>query len=283
MAVIYAPVYKDTYYTTTASSLNYTIYKGSQLIFSGRAVKMPSQDEIRININKVCQDYLWQNLEFPLGSTQTHSNASATFYLKNAAGSSTIQDYKFIDCYDYDFTWTGTTGTTLSNPICDVYATGVKIPTTRVNSSRNIETSFSNPVHTAGCCQYNLIYCNARGGWDAFVIQGASKKKDAITQYTMDKAFNNQTREYEAFRYISEIKTSYELNTHYLTDEQSSNLAKNLIGSNLVYLQDLVEGWIRPVLITDTTANYQTYQTNGKKMCQYKINVVESQSKIRRG
>lgn len=281
MATIYRPVYADTYYTTTASTLAYQIFRGDDLIFSGRAVRMPSQDSIRINVNKVAQDYLWQNLEFPLGSTQTHTNAAATFYLKNTAGT-TLQDYRFIDCYDYDFTWTGTTGTTLSNPICDVYADGVKVPTTRVNSSRNVTTAFDNPIQTT-CAQYALYYVNARGGWDAFVIQGTAKKKDAITQYTMDKAFDNRTRDFETFRYISEVKTSYELNTHYLSDEQASNLAKNLIGSNLVYLQDLVSGDVKPVLITDTTANYQTYQTNGKKMCQYSINVVESQSKIRRG
>lgn len=282
MALIYRPVYEDTYYTTTASTLEYQIFRGSDLIFSGRAVRMPSQDSIRINVNKVCQDYLWQNIEFPLSSTQTHTNAAATFYLKNAAGT-TLQDYRFIDCYDYDFEWTGTTGTTLSDPICDVYAEGVKVPTTKVSgSTREIKTTFATPVNTT-CAQYALIYVNARGGWDTFVIQGTAKKKDAITQYTMDKAFDNQTREFEAFRYISEIKTSYELNTHYLTDEQSQKLAKHLIGSNLVYLQDLDSGDIKPVLITDTTANYQTYQTNGKKMAQYKINVVESQSKIRRG
>lgn len=282
MAVIYAPVYKDTYYTTTAASLDYKIYRGSELIFTGRAVKMPNQDNIRINVNKVCQDYLWQNLEFPLGTTQEHTNAAATFYIKNAADT-TLQDYRFIDCYDYDFTWTGTTGTTLSQPICDTYAEGVKVPTTKISgSTRVIKTTFANPVHTT-CCRYALIYTNTRGGWDVFCIQGAAKKKDAITQYSMDKAFDNNTKEYENFRYISEIKTSYELNTHYLSDEQSENLAKNLIGSNLVYLQDLTEGTIKPVVITDTTASYQTYQTNGKKMCQYKINVVESQSKIRRG
>ena len=104
MALIYRPVYEDTYYTTTASTLEYQIFRGADLVFSGRAVRMPSQDSIRINVNKVCQDYLWQNIEFPLSTTQTHTNAAATFYLKNAAGT-TLQDYRFIDCYDYDFHW----------------------------------------------------------------------------------------------------------------------------------------------------------------------------------
>ena len=72
------------------------------------------------------------------------------------------------------------------------------------------------------------------------------------------------------------------MNTHYLSDEEAANLSKNLVGSNMVYLHNLMDGTIRPVIITDTQVTYQTYQTNGKKMAQYKINIVESQSKIRR-
>lgn len=283
MATIYRPVYKDTFYTTTAASLNYKIVFNNETIFTGRAVRMPNQDSISINVNKICQDYLHQSLNTILtgGTTETNTYAAGTFYLKDS-NNNTLQDYKFIHCYDYDFTWTGTTGITLSNPISDTYAPGMKVLTTRINSSRNVSTTASTPIKTTGCVSYALYYVNARGGWDAFAIRGSAKKKDAITAYKMDKAFDNNTREYEEMRYISEIKTSYELNTHYLTDEESLNLAKNLIGSNMVYLHNLVDGTIKPVVITDTTATYQTYQTNGRKLCQYKINVAESQSKIRR-
>ena len=81
---------------------------------------------------------------------------------------------------------------------------------------------------------------------------------------------------------LTEIQTVYELNTHYLTDEQSENLAKNLLGSNLVYLHDFTDGVVRPVVIQDKAVTYQTYQTNGKKLAQYKITVAESQIKHRR-
>lgn len=279
--MIYAPVYRDTYYTTTASTLDYRIEYEGQVVFAGRAVAMPSQNQIRININKVAQEYLGQSISFPMSSSQTHDEAAGTFVLKDSNGN-TLESYRFIHCYDYDFSWAGQTGVTLSNPICDTYVSGCKVPTTKVSSTTGVVTTFSNPIHTAGCVKYVLYYVNARGGWDAFAIQGTAKKKDSITQYTMDKAFNNTTREFENMRYISEIKTSYELNTHYLSDEESENLAKNLIGSNMVYLQSMLDGKVKPVVITDTTATYQTYQTNGKKLCQYKINVVESQSKIRR-
>ena len=127
-----------------------------------------------------------------------------------------------------------------------------------------------------------LYYLNSYGGWDAFVIEGTALKKDAFTTYKTDQSYNNTTLQFETNKYVQEIKTSYELNTGLLSDEQSANLAKNLLGSVKVYLQNIEEGWIKPVIITDSNATYQTYQTNGRKMCQYKINVQESQSKIRR-
>ena len=54
--MVYAPIWKDTYYTTTANSLIYTINTDGVTIFSGKAYKMPGQSSLKININKVAQD-----------------------------------------------------------------------------------------------------------------------------------------------------------------------------------------------------------------------------------
>lgn len=132
------------------------------------------------------------------------------------------------------------------------------------------------------CINYALYYLNARGGWDSFAIQGSGLKKENITTYTTDRAYNNNTMEFEQMRNVTEIQTTYELNTHYLTDEQSKKLVKHLLGSNMVYLHDFTEGRIKPVVIQDKALTYQTYQTNGKKLAQYKITVAESQIKHRR-
>ena len=281
--MVYAPVYKDTYYTSTQASLEYSIEYNGDTIFAGKAYKMPGQSSMKININKVCQNYLHQDIStlFTGATSERNYYAIGDFTLKNSTGG-TIETYKFLYCYDYSFDWTGRTGTTLSQPICDTYLPGMMVLTTTVNSSRNVYTNRTSPTKTVGCGKYGLYYVNARGGWDAFAIQGTGVKTDDITQYTTDKSFDNTTREFEANRYMSEIKTKYTLNTHYLTDEQSENIAKNLFSSNLVYLHNLEDGTIKPVIITDTSVSYQTYQTNGKKMAQYKINVTESQSKLRR-
>ena len=281
--MVYASVWKDTYYTTTASTFNYTITdENNNTIFAGRAQKMPGQENIRININKVCQDYLWQELDAILGggNLESQNGAIRQFHLKNQTGG-TEETYSFLLCYDYDFNWTGQTGVTLSQPIDERLISGMTALTTRIIAGRVVTTTASAPTKTT-CGDYGLYYLNRRGGWDAFAIQGTGVKSEAITQYLTDKAFDNNTREFEANRYLAEIKTSYVLNTHYLSDEQAENLAKNLLSSNFVYLHCLKTGEIKPVIITDTSVTYQTYQTNGKKMAQYKIAVTESQSKLRR-
>lgn len=132
------------------------------------------------------------------------------------------------------------------------------------------------------CINYALYYLNARGGWDSFAIQGTGLKKENITTYTTDRAYKNTTMEFEQMRNVTEVQTIYELNTHYLTDEQSKKLVKHLLGSNMVYLHDFTDGTIKPVIIQDKNLVYQTYQTNGLKLAQYKITVAESQIKHRR-
>lgn len=275
--MIQSPIWRDTYYTSNASSLVYEITYQSTTIFSGKAYAMPNS-QLKININKVCADYLFQNIEFNAG-TQINGNASGTFYLKS--NGITLETYVFLYCWDYSFNWTGGSAT-LSQPICDVYGNGMIVPTTTVSSSSVVSTLISSPAQTDGCIHYGLYYVNRRGGWDAFAIQGNTKVSDKITQYTTDSSFDNTTMEFEANRYLAEIKTNYEFHTHFLSDEQSENLARNLLSTNKLYIHNLYDGTIEPALITDTSVNYQTYQTNGKKLAAYTINAVLSQSRLRR-
>ncbi len=277
-----APIYKDTYYTVSYSPLEYVITLDGETIASGKAYKYPDAETLWVNINKICNNYLSSDIDLILtGATaQTHYDACKVFNLENRSGN-TLEEYTFLYCYDYGYSWSGQAAT-LSLPIEDSYAVGTKILTTTVTTGGVVTTTTSNPSKTLGCARYNLIYLNARGGWDVFTIQGNARKTDNITQYTTDRAFDNNTHQFEENRYISEIRTSYELNTHYLTDEQAEILAKHLLGSNKVYLQDTVEGKVFPVIIKDNSAVYQTYEGNGRRMAQYKISVSESQQKIRK-
>lgn len=293
MATITAPIWKDTYYTTTADTVNYSIRLNGETIFTGKGVKYPDADDMQLNINKICRNYLECDIAallttMPSSNTnQDHPNAQRTFNFYT--GSTKVNDYVFYQDYSYtnDKPATGSS-IVVSNPINGHYVSGMlKVRTYRGTSSYYTTGSASSSTGLGyttrvKCVPYVLYYLNSYGGWDAFAIEGTGIKKDAYTTYKTDQSYNNTTLQFETNKYAQEIKTAYELNTGLLSDEQSANLAKNLLGSIKVYLQNIDEGWIKPVIITDNNITYQTYQTNGRKLCQYKINVQESQTKIRK-
>lgn len=296
--MVYAPIWKDTYYTANTQTLSYQIVLDDNVIYSGKAVKRPDADNISININKVCRNYLETDIRELLENNWSNPQMNNTeafriFTLKNSVGT-TLETYGFLLCYDYDFNWDilQTRTIPLSVSINGHYVDGQLRAITKTyrlnngdvqvytyNGSINLDRDY---YHTLVKCGDVLYYLNARGGWDAFVFEGNTIRTDKITTYNTDQVFNNTTLDFENNRYISEIKEAYALNTCYLTDEQSAIFAKHLVGSNKCYLHKMDEGWIKPVVITDTSVTHQTYATNGRKLSQYRVNVELSQTKLRK-
>lgn len=284
--MVYAPIWRDTFYSTTAASLTYKIYLDGTLIFSGRAYRMPNGDTIEININKVCQNYLEQDIDELLttsSSSQRNNNAIGDFVLKNGAGT-TLETYRFIFDWDYEHSWNGAAAT-LSQPINGEYIDGqMKLKTTvgtGNTSTQNAVTTYrSTGDYTKKICgDYVLYFVNQRGGWDCFAFH-KGEKTDNIIQHNYSKTFNNTTYDFENKRYISEIETLYKLSTGVLTDEQSRLFAKHLVGSNKCYLHNVTEGWIRPVVITDSSVTYKESDNTDDVIC-YQVTVKESQTKQR--
>ena len=282
MADVTAPVWKDTYYTTTGSTLQYSISQGSGTVFSGKAYRMPSQDNIIININKVCKDYLFQDIDEILAgsSSQTNANACKDFTLKNGSGTS-LRTYRFLFDYDYDHSWTGQSAT-LSESINGHYASGQLKLSTSVNTGGTVTTTSTNSsLYTKQvCADYVLHFVGARGGWMSFAFEGRCVKSDGIKQYTYDKAFNNTTKEFEKTNYLNEITTTYKCNTGILSEDEAKRFAKNVGSTTKAYLQILSEGKIIPVLITDTSIQYK--QDGMSDIITYEVNIKESQSKIKK-
>lgn len=136
--------------------------------------------------------------------------------------------------------------------------------------------------YTFGSKDYCLYYVNAYGGWDSLLIDGNVKQTDKITasENYVKKARTN-TLEFGKTKYLNTIVPSWTLHTGYLTDEQASKMF-HLIESTEVYLHNLNDDTITPVLITDTSCEYKTYSNNGKKLPSYTINVEASQEKYRK-
>ena len=279
-----APIWQDIYYTsTTYTMLEYVINRTDQtVIYAGRAYQRPGGAGISINISKICQDYLkdtFDGVDFRslTGTTYIHPEAYVEFELRTRNEGTLLATYGFVYDWSYE-TWNGS-ARTVSNPINDHNVTGMYTFTTSCSSAGTVSTAIGK-VATGNCCgDIALYYKNRKGGWDSFLIEGTVTKKDEYTKYTYNRSFNNNTLQFENGTYHSQIITNYILNTGWLSDQESDNLAFNLLSSNEVYLHNLLTDKVYPVVIRDNSATYKTYKNNSRKLVNYQINVEESQRK----
>lgn len=282
--MITAPIYQDTIYTYSGKSLDYSITLNGETIFQGRAYAAPGEDDIKLNINRICENYLNNDaIDVILANrteSQTARDAFREFNLLDGSGN-TLETYQFLYCYDYENEF-DMGNPYLNDPITDAYGINMlKLRTYFDGISVVNYPDGGNYTRFVCGAQYALYYLNAKGGWDAFLIEGSSERTDKISRHQYNKSYNNQTIEYEKNTYISEISTSWKLNTGLLDDAQAHNMCWNLLASNRVYLHDLEADKIIPVVITNTQNIYRTYKNNNQQPIQYEIDVVESQTKLR--
>lgn len=130
------------------------------------------------------------------------------------------------------------------------------------------------------CNRYCLYYLNARGGWDWLLIDGSYSKKYMYDRLHYKQNYDNTKPEFGKVNYQNDITESWSLNTSWMNDTNSAKMW-NLFGSTKVYLHDLVEDKIIPVIITDNNQTEKTFRNQGRKMYNYTINVESAQSKKR--
>lgn len=282
--MVYAPIWKDTFYTTTSSRLHYKIYQNTTLLYEGVAVKMPSELNLKININKICKDYLSQDIDLLITSNSASMQAASAFVafdLKNERGT-ILESYGFLYDWDWSHSWNGA-ATTLSLPVNGEYADGMMKLKTTVSSQRVVTNYRSTGDYTkAVCSDYVLYYLNARGGWDAFAYTGKCTRTDTVKQYTFNHFFdNNNNDEFEVGRYAAEITPQWELNTGILTEEQSRIYAHHLASSNKAYLHILSEGRILPVVIADNSIVYKDDDSEGNNVITHRTVVKASQIELK--
>ena len=282
--MVIAPIYKDTIFTYNGKSITYEITLDNAVIFRGKAYAAPNDQVISININRICENYLNNNNITPILNRQPvsviASEAFRTFYL-TTSDSGASETYKFLYNYDYGGTF-NPEGMALSDPITGKNAVNM-IPVRTFWGGTEVINMIDSTFYPDTVCgaEYCLYYLNAKGGWDALVIEGYSTRIDKVNRHQYNKTYNNQTIEYEKNTYISEIESSWKLNTGLLDDEQAHKLCWHLLSSNRVYLHDLIDDKIYPVVITNTQNVYNTYENNGHQPIQYEIDITESQTKLR--
>lgn len=279
--MVYAPIWKDTYYTASTSSLDYTIKSGADTIFIGKAVRLPSAAVLEVNISNICRNFM--NNDIP----DTLLNASASTSVTNAdackvfnlySGATLLESYTFLWDWSYE-NWNGGS-VSMSYPV-----NGHNNSTMLVFSSAVASNVVTNSVVKGTgnyCGKFALYYQNKYGGWDSLLIEGNAKKSNTLTNHSYSRGVKNYTREFENMIYTMDIDSQYDLSTGWLTDEQASNIADNLLQSTRIYAHNLLQGEIFPVVIVDTKVDYKTYKTNSHKPVNYTIKIKTSQKKVRR-
>lgn len=279
--MVTAPIWKDTYYTTSAASLTYTIRYAGDIIFTGKAVKFPGAQNLEVNISQICRNFM--NNDLPdlrnISSYTAVTNTRAMMMFDLYQGSVRLEQYVFLWDWSYR-NWNGASKS-MSNPINGHYGSNMFILNTVANTT-TVTNQITPGASGSYCGKMALYYQGAEGGWNSFLIEGAVKRTDKLTNHSVSRRVKNTSIDFENKIYSMDVEPSYELSTCWLTDSQAANLAENLLQSPSIYAHDLITGDIFPVVITDTNVQYKTYRTNGRKRVNYVIKVKASQSKTRR-
>ena len=137
------------------------------------------------------------------------------------------------------------------------------------------------------CGEGFLLYKNRFGGWDSFLIEGNIYKYDEYTRLrgVHPKYPNGYGYSREKMTDRNTIKTRYEINTGWLTDEQAERLVFHLMSSTTVALRSFSDRTTSSfpynmvsVSIVDSSVEYKKFK-NGKKMINYTITLEENDTK----
>lgn len=138
------------------------------------------------------------------------------------------------------------------------------------------------PVRQDPCGIYCVYYVNAYGGWDSYLLDGYTSRRDALTRYSANTEYDNADETARGRKdYAIEVAPEWTLRTGILTDDQSGRM-HHLLNSPEVYLQDLTDGHFFPVVLTDTEAARKDYKGNGRQLNTYTFTARYAQDMTRR-
>lgn len=128
--------------------------------------------------------------------------------------------------------------------------------------------------------RYCLYYVNCRGGWDSVLVDGVATQTDKYDRETYTRNYRTPSINRGVIEYRNNITESWTLYLRSLGDSRNK-LFHNLYESTNVYLHDLEEDRIVPVIITSREMQYKTRKNQGRKLYTYEITVESSQRKLR--
>ena len=286
------PIWQTTYYTTTADTLQYTITDLSNVeMFTGKAYKMPGETNLKVNISDICAPYVGTNT-LPDSVWTSASGATVltdtvkTFVMTDMYNNE-LSSYTFID----DWTYRTSEDEQETVVINGHYAPGMiclegyaLVDDYDEYAMLEWGLGTASTLYTVSACGKAALYYKGRNGcWASFLIEGYVKTYDDYA-WSKYKKFNPSTESVGRGEtvYLNEIQPRWELNTGWLSDEESKILASDLLSSPSVYLHLLTEDLIVPVTITNTNTEYKEYRKSNRKPTAYQITVQAANKMIRR-
>lgn len=313
------PIWKDYIYTVpiNADRIQYLVKYNGNPIYKGWSYQ-DEQGSNEIVINDICRDYLSTN--FPTSNNVWVQDyyAQRSFDLLIGLDEDTdpqtkVSEVNFTYDWSYDDSWTSTPSEAwiAMEPLQNFYDTrqyqifslnttgtlkfGGSTYTNSNNARSTIRTKFTTSgtatlsngtysrsfsiVNNCGI-RYCLYYVNSRGAWDSVLVDGVYTKKDKYDRETYTQNYRTPSISRGVIEYRNNITESWTLYFKSLGDSRNP-LFHNLFESTNVYLHDLEEGRIVPVVITSREMTYKTRKNQGKKLYTYEIEVESSQRKLR--
>lgn len=252
-----------------AIMLDVQLYTGSTQRFSGTFYVDWSYDFARSTWGQLP---LHDPVDFRLDGRQHVLNTSLTYYN--------------VNFYLYNAAGAVTTVTVQSEPGCNCFIDLRPLSTDFVKlGMAGVEGEYT--IDQGRCAnRYVLHYVNAYGGWDSLLMSGEPVKSYGYDRKRFTHDYDNSdTENANAARgtdeFVNIVTTAWALRTGLLTTEQSARM-HHVFGSTLVYLEDLERGEFFPVVITDSSHQVMTANTNGRRPIQYTVNVKLAAEQVRR-
>lgn len=132
------------------------------------------------------------------------------------------------------------------------------------------------------CNRYVLYYVNAFGGWDSFLVEGPAEISDGQARTVHAHEYDNADGTAAGRRVtVNELTRGYTFHTGWLTDAESSRM-HHLLNATDVYVHDLEDGTVVPVVLTGSETQHKTFRSNGRQFVDYTITAQLAQERIRR-
>lgn len=266
-------------YETSNESEDYSIYVQGNLVYQGKAYKMPDEEMIKINPNRIIENYLYAEVDFDKIKNGTVNFPELTQF-KSIRVKIGVDNYIYraINNWSYDLNY----GFDSFN-----------FPPSRKADPRQFcpETKMTGPalftswkklkdssiyVEAPEDCnkRYVLYYNNLYAGWDALLFSGKYTRSDKLDRSTAKYATPNTSGQHYSRQWNINVTESWKLKSDYL-DEEGCRRMENVLTSNLVFLHDLDTDIIYPVNVTDTSYTEKN-KYDKRRQRYYEINVTRA-------